>query len=178
MRSLVAITFIFFLTSACTSNPEKVFKKTAALSALSPIQVEITTHLGDGQSFQEGDEISFFLNLDQDAYLLVIYEDASGGLLQLVPSAHLGGAFYQAGLFMPLPDQERPFRLRIQPPFGDEILWVFASDTPHPELKGQVLDNGLKQLQMDIPSLRKKIIVGRNGTFGETKLLIDVKKAP
>lgn len=37
----------------------------------------------------------------------------------------------------------------VGPPFGTEIVWVYAASQPFPELEGAVLDNGLKRL---IPS--------------------------
>ena len=53
---------------------------------LKPIAVDVTTHLGDKQTFLKGDSISFLLSLDTDAHLLAFYEDAAGDLTQLIPN--------------------------------------------------------------------------------------------
>ncbi len=48
-----------------------------------PIEVGLTTHLGDRQSFVDGDRISFLLSLERDAYVYLFYRDADKNLLQL-----------------------------------------------------------------------------------------------
>ena len=110
------------------------------------INVEITTHLGDKQTFKEDDRLSFLVSLDRDAYLLMIYEDAAHNLIQVIPNRYRDSNHYQAGLFVSVPNREEPFRFVVTPPFGKETLWVFAADKPFPTLQGVTFDNGLKKL--------------------------------
>ncbi len=137
--------------------------------------MEITTHLGDEQTFVEGDIISFLLNLDRDAFLLVIYQDAAGNLIQLIPNRESQKGRYQAGLFISLPDKKVPFRFKVQAPYGDETLWAFASDVPPPELKGKELKNGLKLLNVDFKQIRQKLHNQSQTAFGETRLSIKTR---
>lgn len=137
-----------------------------------PIQVEITTHLGDGQRFMEGDTISFFLNLDRDAHVVVIYEDAERQPIQIIPNANREDNFYPAGGFIPLPGENSGFRFRVTPPFGRETLWVFASLAPIPELSGAVLDNKLKRLDGDMANIKNQIKAGAGPSFGSAHLSI------
>jgi len=170
-----AKTFLFILTCAvllpCTALLQPVFAETQA-SKRRKITITITTHLGDHQTFREGDEVSFLLNLDRDAYVLLIYETAAGDLVQIVPNRHEPQAFYPAGLFMPLPDRTAPFRFKIEAPFGEEKIWAFATDIPFPELEEKTMDKGLKLLALNLKVIRNQILSGKVGAFGETVLLI------
>jgi hypothetical protein len=93
-----------------------------------PFNLSVTTHLGDKQTFREGDLVSFYVSLDKDAYLTILYQDAGGQLSVLLPNTLHPENFFRAGLFIPIPNEQNPFQFRITPPFGKETLWVFASD--------------------------------------------------
>ncbi|MBI3774464.1 MAG: DUF4384 domain-containing protein [Gammaproteobacteria bacterium] len=118
-------------------------------TAAEPLYVNITTHLGDRQEFQAGDRVQFLLDLSQDAYILLIYQDARGALTQMIPNRTDRSGFFKAARYLGIPDARTPFEFVVGPPFGTEIVWVYAASQPFPELEGAVLDNGLKRL---IPS--------------------------
>lgn len=110
------------------------------------LQVEITTHLGDGQEYIEGDEISFLVNVTRDAYLLILYKDASQKLWQLLPNDFNQQAKVGAGLYIPIPGPEQNYRFRASAPFGKETLIVYASESPFQPLKNKATKNGLPLL--------------------------------
>jgi hypothetical protein len=120
----------------------------------SSINIEVTTHLGDKQTFREGDRLSFLVTLDQDAYLLMIYEDAAHNLIQVIPNEHRDNNYFESGLFIAVPGGKDPFRFVVKRPFGQETLWVFASDKPFPTLQGKSLANGLKQLSQNLSAVK------------------------
>lgn len=157
------------------ANSKGEIDLTTSEKRLKPINVDITTHLGDKQTFLKGDSISFLLSLDADAYLLAIYEDATGSLTQLIPNKQFSKTFYKAGLFITLPDENAAFKFKVQAPFGRETLWVFASDVPLPGLEGRYLKNGLKQIKQDMTSIKKLILNNKQTAFGETSLVIHTK---
>jgi len=95
---------------------------------LDVIPLELTTHLGDQQQFVEGDEIQFLLSLGQDAYIYMFYMDASGTITQILPNANQQSHFYSAGYFLTIPEYENLYRFTISPPFGEESVWIIASD--------------------------------------------------
>ncbi len=99
-----------------------------------PFNLSITTHLGDEQTFREGDMVSFYVSLEKDAYLAIVYQDASDQLNLLLPNPLLPNSFFKAGWFVPIPNAQNPFQFRITEPFGKETLWIFASDKPFPSL--------------------------------------------
>ena len=115
-------------------------------TAAEPLHVTITTHLGDRQEFQEGDRVQFLLDLNRDAYILLIYQDARGALTQMIPNTTDRSGFFKAARYLGIPDARTPFEFIVGPPFGTETVWVYAAPQPFPELEGAVLDNGLKRL--------------------------------
>lgn len=137
-----------------------------------PIAIDITTHLGNVQQFQEGDDLAFLVSLDTDAYLLVIYETVQGELIQLLPNKVLSNSFYKAGLFINLPEPGAGFVFKILPPFGKETLWVFAADVMLPELAGHYLEDGLKKLTVDITTVRERLARVTKSAYGESRMSI------
>lgn len=136
------------------------------------IKLDITTHLGGVNTFMEGDRISFLVSLDRDAYIVVIYENARDELIQLIPNQKYPDTFLKAGLFIPLPVASAPFVFEIQPPFGKEVLWLFASDSALPELKGKNLKGGLRRLTPGIETIRNKLLLNARSAYGEAKLVL------
>ncbi|MDH5408113.1 MAG: DUF4384 domain-containing protein [Gammaproteobacteria bacterium] len=132
------------------------------------IKLDITTHLGDVHNFSKGDTVSFLLSLDQDAYVFVVYETATGELIQLIPNAAVATNFYKAGLYITIPEPDSGFVFKIQEPFGREKLWAFAVSSQTPEFSGDVLANGLKQLKVSLAELVKTLKSDKKG-FGQTQ---------
>lgn len=177
LNLLIAAALLLSLPTSTPSATPPDHNGQASLSrqAGQRIHIDITTHLGDHQTFQEGDTISFLISLDRDAYLLVIYEDALGNLLQIVPNKRMAAQRYEAGLFITIPAPDSGFRFTVQEPFGKERLWAFASDTPSPEIPGKYLNNGLKRLKSDIPTIKRQFLEHPKSGFGEASLIIRTK---
>ncbi len=112
-------------------------ESTSTSDELISIPLELTTHLGDQQQFVEGDEIQFLLSLGQDAYIYMFYLDAAGAITQILPNENQRSHFYSAGYFLTIPEYENLYRFTISEPFGEESIWIIASDqsiTPEPSL--------------------------------------------
>lgn len=141
----------------------------------SVIDIGITTHLGDQQRFVRGDEISFLVNLNKDAYLLILYQDANKQLWQLVPNDHSKHNFFKAGEYVTIPNESLPYKFVAAPPFGNETILAFASDQPFPSFSFSLTKNGMILVDSSIDSisasLRNKAEKNRSA-FGQTKLTI------
>lgn len=118
--------------------PEQMAAAGVTFKAPRPIQVEVSSNLGDGQTYKAGEEVVYFFTTNRDSYLLLIYEDAKGKLLQVLPNSYESRAFYQAGAMFQIPDASSRFAFVVGPPFGSERLWAFASNQPFPDLPGQM----------------------------------------
>ena len=119
-----------------------------------PFNLSVTTHLGDTRQFLEGDLVSFYVSLDANAYLTILYQDSGGSVNLLLPNELHADNFFQAGLFIPIPNEQNPFQFRITAPFGRETLWVWASDRPLPGLENQShLSNAIDAARNSFESL-------------------------
>jgi len=107
------------------------------------LRVEITTHLGNGQTFQEGDVVTFFAHLDQSAYLLLVYEDADGNLIQVFPNRYADNRVFPAGTTIEVPGKKDTFEFDITAPFGHERVYAFAATRAFKVPQGTRLENGL-----------------------------------
>lgn len=143
-----------------------------AAGQLETIELEITTHLGDQQTFIEGDVISFLLSLDRDAYVYLIYQDASANIFEIFPNQKSGNHFYQKGLFMPVPPPQKDVQFKVQAPFGEEELFVFATDNAEVKLNARLLVNGLSLVESTIDEIETSIRRQSVSQFGSASLTI------
>jgi len=150
IRYFSALISILLSVSFSLQVPAFAETTTAGVSVKNTIGIEVTTHLGDKQIFKQGDIIAFLISLDKDAHILMIYQDAEQNLVQVIPNRYRQKDRYSAGLFIAVPDQNEPFEFTVNPPFGKERLWVFASSRQFPTLEGTELKNGLKLLKQDL----------------------------
>ena len=154
------------LLSGCNAS-----HNVASLSnKLETIPLELTTHLGDQQKFVEGDEIQFLLNLGSDAYIYMYYIDANNQITQLLPNENQASNFYTAGYFLTLPEYENNYRFTISKPFGNETVWVIASD--------QKIETGVTKGSADnsIEAYKKDIRQASKEFYGEYELKIVTTK--
>lgn len=140
--------------------------------SLQTINLELTTHLGDNQHFQQGDQISFMLSIDTAAYVYLFYRSSDSSIVQLIPNARQANHLYQPGFFIPVPDQNAEFEFTAQPPFGEDKVWVFATDKPVAELYGKSLDSGLMLMTLNIHQIRSAIKRQSSKVYGESSLRI------
>ena len=121
------------------------------------INLQISSHLGDGQTYMEGEKISYFVNIDKSAFILLIYEDAESNLIQILPNKYSTNSYYQAGSFLEIPAAQDRFEFIIEAPFGVERVWAFASSKKFPEFAGMQVVNGLKVLEQPIIEILRKL---------------------
>ncbi len=134
-------------------------------SRLQSIPVELTTHLGYQQQFVEGDEIQFLLSLGSDAFIYMVYVNAENNLVQILPSKNQSSNFYLKGFFLTIPEYENGYRFIINKPFGNEAIWVFASD--------QLIS--LDENDGSITSIREKIKRQSRQEYGESVFEITIR---
>lgn len=141
------------------------------------IEVGITTHLGDRQSFVDGDRISFLLSLESDAYVYLFYRTAEAQLVQLLPNERMSDHFFGAGLFMPVPSAQQAFQFTVQPPYGEEAIYAVASDNGKLSFPGNKLANGLILLDGVIEAIVGRIKANSTRLFGRGDLRLTTKSA-
>ena len=157
----------FFFLTACLffSTVSGVVAENASNSNPS-IKVELTTYLGDGQTFIEGDQVTLLMGLSHSAFVTMVYLDAGGQYQMLVPNQFQPQRWYQAGDFISVPDIESTFKIVIGPPFGQDVIWVLAS-SKEISLEGLPTAN--------FAELKKTLmqrVTQLNADFGETQLIL------
>jgi len=143
---------------------------------LQRINIEITSHLGDQQVFVENDIISFFISLDHSAYIYVFYQDASNNVYQLLPNKTQTEHYFNAGDYIPFPTQNSDFQFKIQPPFGKEQLWVFASDQKQHAFTKHTTTDRLNPINQNQAEIAKTIRLKSGNFFGQTQISLNTRK--
>lgn len=170
---LLMMTLFGAMSEATSQDAQQIYVKE---NKAKEVNVEITTHLGDQQSFVELDVVSFFITLDHAAYLYIFYRDASGQLFQLLPGNAQAEHFFEAGFYIPFPQKNSAFEFEVQAPFGQESLWVFASEKEQIAFKTKGLNNGLIQLDMSYLELIEQIRKTSSQLFGQAQLILHTRK--
>jgi len=139
------------------------------------ISLEITSRYGDQQTYTDGDRISYYLSTNVDAYLLMIYEDASGNFIQLIPNQNSGSNLHKAEAYFEIPPSSSEYEFIVTAPYGEETLWVYSSAEPFPQLPGTLLPNGLVSLDnapfSQINAFMKQL-KNKNIAHGEAKTTV------
>lgn len=162
--------------AACVVSVAQAAAPTQQHSPQQSVNVEMTTHLGDQQVFLEQDVISFYISLDQASFLYVFYQDASGKVFQLMPGKAQPEHYFTAGYYIPFPAQTSPFKFVVQAPFGEEQLWVFASEQGQLVFKGKDTAQGIKQVEQEYAELAEYIKSVSAKLFGNARLSIKTRR--
>ncbi|MDH3326470.1 MAG: DUF4384 domain-containing protein [Gammaproteobacteria bacterium] len=140
------------------------------------IDISITSKYGDKQTYIEGDIISYFVSLSRDAFMLMIYEDAKGDLIQIIPNINSGSNFHKAQEYFEVPPTESNYQFSVTAPFGEETIYVYSSEDPFPQLTGEFKSNGLFYLDRgytkEIIKRYSKYVKINKLAFGEAKTTI------
>lgn len=93
-------------------------------NTLAPLTVSVWT---EKQEFVQDEEIKIFIQGNKDFYAKIVYEDASGNLLQLLPNQYRKDNLFKANVVYSFPDQEDKFILKVKSPYGTEKIFMYAS---------------------------------------------------
>ena len=96
-----------------------------------PLTVKVWT---DKKEYKKGDKVKVYLKGNKPFYGRVVYRDARGNLVQLLPNPFRENNYFNGGVIYELPSGDDKYDLEITPPFGSEGLTVYASTTPHGKL--------------------------------------------
>lgn len=166
----ISFMLFIFVSSNALSGKKGIPKN------LSPINLEITTHLGDQQSFIDQDLISFFISLDQDAYLYVFYQDVKGDIYQLMPGMAQTDNYFPAGIYIPFPAEKSSFQFYVQQPFGRETIWVFASDQSHIEFDSYKPQGSIIQIKSSFKNIENKLVSSSRKIYDRASTTINTKQ--
>jgi hypothetical protein len=104
-----------------------VVAKTNELVSSGPLDVQLFTDKG---SYAKGEKIRIYLKGNKSFYARVVYRDAGGNVIQLLPNPYRQDNYFRAGITHEIPSTNDRFDLEVSPPFGTEDIVLFASTSP------------------------------------------------
>ena len=129
--------------------PPLRFPGAALFNPNPPFLTGVVTDRKDGR-YLEGQKLRVQFMAERDAYLYVIYYQADGRSLLLFPNAIERANRVAAGKPLVVPASEKDLRMRIQAPYGAEVLQVLATIDPVQELNELVgSTNGFPSVSSD-----------------------------
>jgi len=150
-----------------------------------PLNVVLWT---DKAVYQAGECINIFLKSNKDFYARVIYVNAQGDIVQLLPNQLRKDNFLKGGQVVTIPDAVDGFKIKVGPPFGREKIIVYASSAPQGEIASAPFGKSLIKLKSDLPTVgtavrsvksSEAIIDTPNGSeFFEATVGIETMKNP
>ena len=107
---------------------DKVSKrKDVADDPSAPLHVRLWT---DKKEYERGDRMRIYIKGNKPFYARVIYKDAAGEMVQILPNPYRNENYFQGGVIYEIPSGNDRFDLEISPPFGEENITVYASTSP------------------------------------------------
>jgi len=89
-----------------------------------PLAVKIWT---DRKEYKDGEKIRIYLKGNKPFYGKVIYRQADGSLVQLLPNPYRDQDYFNGGTVYELPSGEDRFDMEVTAPFGSENVTAYAS---------------------------------------------------
>ena len=88
----------------------------------------------DKKSYKEGEKIKVYIKGNKPFYARVLYKDAGGQTVQLLPNPFRSENYFNGGVIYEIPSGNDKFDLEVSPPFGEENVVVYGSTSPLGEI--------------------------------------------
>ena len=89
-----------------------------------PLKVKVWA---EKKAYKAGERIKLFLKGNKPFYARVLYRQADGSLVQILPNPYRKDNYFQGGVVYEIPSGPDRFELEVTPPFGEESFIVYAS---------------------------------------------------
>jgi hypothetical protein len=107
---------------------DKVSKKNdVADDPSAPLHVRLWT---DKKEYESSDRMRIYIKGNNPFFARVIYKDAAGKMVQILPNPYRNENYFQGGVIYEIPSGNDRFDLEISPPFGEENISLYASTSP------------------------------------------------
>lgn len=139
---------------------EKISKGSqAADDPSAPLSVNVWT---DKKEYKSGEKIKVYIKGNKPFYAKVVYKDAGGSLIQLLPNPYRQENYFNGGVVYEVPSGNDKFELEVSPPFGTEDIVVYSSTvqlgTLNVEAQGGVFEIKTRPKDIGIQSRGVKIV--------------------
>lgn len=113
----------------------------AIMSQSAPLTVRVWT---DRKAYRESEYITVHMEGNRDFYARIVNISSSGKVIQLLPNAYRHLHQFRGGQRYRIPGPGDRFSLTVTPPFGQEKIVVYASETPMGEVPMATIGAGLQ----------------------------------
>lgn len=93
-------------------------------ASLASLNVKLWT---DKAEYRESEKVTIYLKGNKPFYARVVYKDAGGNIVQLLPNPYRNNNYFQGSSTFQIPSDGDRFELEVSPPFGVEDIVVYAS---------------------------------------------------
>lgn len=144
-----------------------------------PLKIQLWT---EKREYKAGDRIKLFLKGNKPFYARIIYRQADGSLVQILPNPYRKENYFQGGVIYEIPSGPDRFELEVTPPFGDEEFIIYASTKELGKVEIEKI-GGVYKVMTGVEEVSEKTrginIVGKGKTgsaeFFEEKIKIKVQ---
>ena len=92
-----------------------------------PLNVQAWT---DKKAYKQAERIKVYIKGNKPFYARVLYQDAKGNLLQILPNPYRKDNYFNGGIVYEIPSGNDNFNLDVGAPFGDENIIIYSSSSP------------------------------------------------
>ena len=142
-----------------------------------PLKVKAWT---DKKTYNEGKKVKVYIKGNKPFYARILYKDASGGMIQILPNPHRTENYFNGGTIYEIPSGNDQFDLVVSPPFGDENIIVYASSASLGEIstatRGGVYRVKTKIKDLGMKTRGVKIADKQEGKEGAAEFFEDTVK--
>ena len=89
-----------------------------------PLHINLWT---DKKEYRQSEKIKVYIKGNKPFYARVVYKDAKGSLIQLLPNPYRMNNYFNGGVIYEIPSGEDQFELEVTPPFGSESVMIYGS---------------------------------------------------
>lgn len=131
-----------------------------------PLSVKAWT---DKKEYRDGEKIKVYIKGNKPFYARVVYKDAGGNMVQLLPNPYRQDNYFHGGVVYEIPSGNDRFELEVSPPFGEENVTVYSSTSPIGDINLKA-EGGVYQITTkakDIGSKTRGVVLKEKGTDKE-----------
>jgi hypothetical protein len=119
-------------------------KQKILMSPDAPLTVKIWT---DEKNYHDGEYITIYMEGNRDFYARIVNISSDGKVIQLLPNGYRQTHHFGGGKRYQIPGPGDRFELKVTPPYGQERIVVYASETPMGDISMAPLGAGLYEYQ-------------------------------
>lgn len=127
-----------------------------------PLNINVWT---DKKEYKNSEKIKIYIKGNKPFYARVVYKDAEGKMVQLLPNPYRSNNYFNGGVIYEIPSGEDKFELEVSPPFGNEGVIVYGSSSQLGDVdlkpSGGVYE--IKTKAKDIGSKTRGVVIAEKG---------------